>query len=259
MQLSIRVENLQKAQSLLDRVDRVTLRAATAKALTDGGFQARRVMQQEFVDVFDRATPYITKSVYVKPATPERLVAEVLPTYYGGKGVDPQKILQAQEFGGRRRDKRSEVALRRVGILPAGYQTAIPARPFPGSDDGRGNLKGSFLVQLLSYFAAFGEQGYRANMTDRRKRSLHRGTARQAGRRYFVAYGRLRGGKTLHLAPGIWAASGPYDLDVQPVLLFVRPGSYRPRISMERVARKADVLNYISRRLRYRVRQALGE
>ena len=44
----------------------------------------------------------------------------------GGKGIDPQQILRAQEVGGRRHDKRSEKALRRVGILPNGYQTAIP-------------------------------------------------------------------------------------------------------------------------------------
>ena len=258
MDLKIRVDGLEKVQDLLARLDRDGLRNATAKALTDGGFQARKVLQQELVDVFDRVTPYISKSVYVKPATTERLVAEVLPTYYGGKGIDPQKILQAQEFGGRRRDKRSEVALRRIGILPTGYQTAIPAKPYPGSDDGRGNVKGSFLVQLMSYFAAFGEQGYRANMTARRKRTINRGTAKQAGRRYCVSYGSLRSGKTSHLAPGIWAASGTDGVIVQPVLMFIRSPGYRPRLSMERVARKADVITYIERRLRYRIRQAMG-
>lgn len=258
MDLKIQVDGLDKVQDLLARLDRDGLRNATAKALTDGGFQARKVLQQELVDVFDRVTPYISKSVYVKPAAADRLVAEVLPTYYGGKGVDPQKILQAQEFGGRRRDKRSELALRRIGILPAGYQTAIPAKPYPGSDDGRGNVKGSFLVQLMSYFAAFGEQGYRANMTARRKRTINRGTAKQAGRRYFVSYGSLRSGKTSHLAPGIWAASGTDGVIVQPVLMFIRSPGYRPRLSMERVARKADVMTYIERRLRYRIRQAMG-
>lgn len=114
--------------------------------------------------------------MYVRKATPERLSVEIEPTYFGGKGVDPQKILQAQEFGGARRDKRSEAALRRIGILPSGYQTAIPETPYPGSDDGRGNIRGGFLVKLLSYFQAMGEQGYKANMTDRRKARLHKGT-----------------------------------------------------------------------------------
>lgn len=258
MKLNIKVENLRAVRGLLDRMDRTLLRDASAKALNDTAFRIRRELQVDMQRVFDQPTPYIIKSAYVRQASPERLSAEIEPTYFGGKGVDPQKILQAQEFGGRRRDKRSEVALRRIGVLPPGYQTAIPATPYPGTSDGRGNLKGGFLAQLLSYFQAFGEQGYRANMTARRKRGIHRGTKRTAGRRYFVSYGRMRSGRTSHLAPGIWAASGLHSVDIRPMLMFVRAGSYRPRMSMERVARQADANNYLSRRMRYRVRQAMG-
>ena len=57
-------------------------------------------------------------------ATAAKLSVTIEPTYMGGKGIDPQKILDAQTWGGRRRDKRSEVALKRAGILSAGYQTA---------------------------------------------------------------------------------------------------------------------------------------
>jgi hypothetical protein len=66
--------------------------------------------------------------------------------------VDPQKVPDRAGAGVRaRRDKRSEVLLRRVGLLPGGYQsTVIPKNPFPGSFDQYGNLKGSFLVQLIS-------------------------------------------------------------------------------------------------------------
>ena len=151
-------------------------RAVYAKAINDTAFEMRRAMQAEIKSVFDRPTKYIVDSPRVVRATPDKLTARIAPAYMGGKGIDPQKILQVQEFGGLRRDKRSEVALRRAGILPAGYYTAIPATPYPGSDDGRGNLRGPFIVQLLSYFQAFGEQGYKANMTDKRKRSIHKGT-----------------------------------------------------------------------------------
>ena len=185
----------------------------------------------------------------------------------GGKvGVDPQDVLQAQEFGGRRRDKRSEVILRRAGILPSGMQTAIPKTPYPGSDDGRGNLRGPFLVQLISYLQAFGEQGYRANMTDKRRARLRnqQGIGSIAakkvykttlGRRYFVSYGRVR---SQHLPPGIWAASGTHDVDVKPVVMFVRAGTYQPRIDMDRVARDAGVQEYLDKRVRFRVREAAG-
>lgn len=242
---------------------------ASANALNDVGFEVRRAMQDEMRVVFKDPTDYILRSPRVKMATPDRLSVTIEPAYMGGKGVDPQKILNAQAWGGRRRDKRSEVALRRAGILPNGYQTAIPERPFPGSDDGRGNLKGSFLVQLISYFQAFGEQGYRANMTAKRKASLHRGSAKVAGRRYFVTYGAMRGGARMtakgepdsraqHLAPGIWAASGTGGVNVQPVLMFVRQGAYTPRLDMDKVAKRADAENYLAKRVRFRIRDAAG-
>lgn len=246
---------------------------AYAKALNDTGFEIRRAMQDEMRAVFDKPTDYILRSPRVKMATAARLSVTIEPAYMGGKGVDPQKILNAQSWGGRRSDKRSEVALRRAGILPTGLQTAIPTSPYPGSDDGRGNLKGSFLVQIISYFQAFGEQGYRANMTDKRKRSIHKGTKRAAGRRYFVinADGGQKvwtvvggepvfksSGRRSHLAPGIWAASGSGGVDVRPVILFVKQGNYQPRLDMDKVAKRADAESYLARRIRFRIREAAG-
>jgi len=256
--MGLEPEGLASVQKYLAKMSGKQIKQVYADGMTDGGFHVQRGWQREFGERFDRPTSYMLKSVYVRKATPERLSVEIEPTYFGGKGVDPQKILQAQEFGGARRDKRSESALRRIGILPAGYQTAIPATPFPGSDDGRGNVRGGFLVRLLSYFQAMGEQGYKANMTDKRKARLHKGTKAREGVRFFIAYGRLRGGPTQHLAPGIWAATGQDGFIVRPVLMFVSDGIYEPRISRERVAERADVVPYIARRIRYRIRKMAG-
>lgn len=246
---------------------------AYAKALNDTGFEIRRAMQQEMRAVFDNPTDYILRSPRVRMAKPDKLSVTIEPAYMGGKGIDPQKILNAQTWGGRRNDKRSEVALRRAGILPVGYQTAIPdeARggPYPGSDDGRGNLRGAFLVQLISYLQAFGEQGYRANMSARGYQRVHRGTKKQSGRRYFVAYGSQRGGpritqkgepdtRTAHLQPGIWGVSGTGGSDLRPVLLFVKSGTYQPRLDMDKVAQRADAEAYLARRIRFRLREAAG-
>ena len=258
MEISLKIENLGAVADTLKQLSGEQARVAYAKAINDTAFQVRRAMQAEIKSVFDRPTPYIVSSPRVVLATPGKLTASIAPAYMGGKGIDPQKILQAQEFGGARRDKRSEAALRRAGILPAGYYTAIPATPYPGSDDGRGNVRGPFLVQLITYFQAAGEQGYKANMTDKRKRSIHKGTVKTAGRRYFVAYGQLRSGKTQHLAPGIWAASGAYGVDVRPVLMFVKAPTYQARLSMERVAKSVEVQEYLDRRLRFRIREAVG-
>lgn len=252
--------------------------ASYAKALNDTAFEVRRAMQEEMRAVFDQPTDYILRSPKFVQATPAKLSIYVAPTNgradrlasTGGKGgIDPQKILDAQTWGGRRADKRIESALRRSGILPNGFQTAIPHDPFPGSDDGKGNLKGSFVGQLLSYLQASSEQGYRANMTDKRKAAVHKGNKRSAGRRYFVTYGNLRSGarttakgdfdvRTSHLAPGIWAASGTGGVDVRPVVMFVKAGRYQPLFDMDSVAKRADVENYLARRIRFRIREAAG-
>ena len=257
MQITMKTEGLEKVQRQLDRLTGAQAAQAYAKAINDTAFKVRTAMQAEMATVFDRPTPYILKSTYVKQATADNLSATILPTYYGGKGIDPQQILRAEAAGGARRDKRSEVALRRVGILPGGYQTTIPESPYPGTVDAYGNIKDSFLVHLISYFQAFGEQGYKANMKDRTKANLHtKGTKTMSARRYFVSYGKLRGNRSSHLAPGIWAVSGTHGVRVQPVLMFVPAGSYKPRLSMDAIAKKADADNYLAKRLRYRIRQA---
>lgn len=259
LDVSIRVENLDKVADAFRRLGDREAKVAFAKALNDTGFMVRRAMQAE-LGKFDRVTPFIQRSPKLVAATPDKLSARIIPTLdsrnlpsAGGKvGVDPQDVLQAQEFGGRRADKRSESALRRAGLLPNGYQTAIPTDPYPGSADGRGNMRGAFLQQLLAYLQAYSVVGS-ANMSDRRKRSINRGTAKTTGRRYFVSYGRLRG---QHLAPGIWAAQGTGGVDVRPVLMFVRRPSYTPRISMDRVARDSGAQEFLDRRVRFRVREA---
>lgn len=263
--MGLNVTGLDKVRKHMDALSGAQMRTAYAQALNDTAFQVRRDMQAAMRNNFDRPTPFIVKSPRVFMASADKLQATIAPTYRsqlgttGGKqGVDPQQVLQAQELGGRRRDKKSEVVLRRAGILQRGYQTAIPATPYPGSADAYGNLRAGFLVQLLSYLQTFGEQGYRANMTARKRAALRTGTARQSGRRYFVSYGRLRGGVGAHLAPGIWAASGPGGADVRPVLMFVRMPTYTPRLRLQALADSATTTDYLSRRVRYRIRQAAG-
>lgn len=260
--LTIRVENLDRVREQLAKLSGQQARMAYANAINDAAKRVQAQMRAELKVAFDRPTKFIHDSPKYDAATHDKLTARVLPTMdsrnlpsKGGKvGIDPQYVLQSQEFGGRRRDKRSEVVLRRAGILHAGWQTAIPATPYPGSDDGRGNLRGAFLQQLLSYLQAFSEQGFKANMTGQRKRAIHRGTKKTTGRRYFVSYGKWRDGRSSHLAPGIWAASGTGGVDVRPVLMFVRTPSYQPRISMERIAKAADLQDYLDRRVRARIR-----
>lgn len=292
LNLSIRVENLDKVREELGKLTGLQTRTAYAKALNDTGHYVRREMGKAFRSAFDRPTPYIVNSPKFVGATPDNLSIRVMPTLSdsnkpSSKGVDQQKILQSQEFGGERRDKRSEVALRRAGILPSGMQTAIPddgwGGPFPGSDDGNGNLRGQFLVKLLSYLQAFEGKGRRSNVTA--KSAVKRkdmevfsvlATRRQVmtmnGWEFFVSegkasikFGRAGAGggprkvwevsRAQNLRAGIWARQGK---QLRPVLMFVRAARYTPRISMERIAAQADVQAYLDKRVRFRIREAAG-
>lgn len=274
IEIKLKMDGLGSVQKQLARLAGGELREAQARALNDTGHHLRRAMAREFASAFDRPTPFIARSPKFVEATPDNLSLRILPTLdarnlpgKGGKvGVDPQHVLQAQEFGGQRADKRSEVALRRAGILPAGYQTTIPREPYPGSDDGRGNLRGAFLTQLISYLQAFGEVGFKANMGAKRKAKIEDRTTYSsiASRRelkmirgvmYFVAHGRLRGDASRHLEPGIWAKTGTHGADIKPVLIFVKRPRYTPRISMQAIADGAGAEDYLAKRLRYRIRQ----
>lgn len=287
---SLAIRGQKELDKVLGKLSGREAKEAYALALNDTGHQARRVLGRELKQVFDRPTPFIYNSPKFIPATPDNLSLAVLPTIdarnlpnKGGKvGVDPQHVLQAQAFGKERADKRSEVALRRAGILPPGMQTAIPEVPFPGSDDGHGNIKGLFLAQLISYLQASGEQGYRANMKAKGKANVREyGKANvtkkekqlagpRLGRRYFVASGSttvgIEGGEQRvkfarakaagHLPMGIWAQMG---VTLRPVLMFVRRGTYEPRINLDRVVEQADLQSYLDRRVRFRIRKAAGE
>jgi hypothetical protein len=234
-------------------------RYAGMRTLNDVAFQARRDVQIEMRKVFDRPTPFVLNAVTVEMATRDRLEASVYLRYPGGKGVDPNSVLQAEIEGGRRNDKRMERALQRLGVLNSGWQV-VPATPLmsgsaqgpaagvlAGKVDQYGNVKGSFIVQLISYFQGFGEQGYRANMTDKRKRTLAkrgtnaRGFVEIRGVQYFISRGRgnwfgrgaWRQGRDQHLPPGIWARSGVHGSKLTPIMMFVRRPIYRQRLDFE--------------------------
>lgn len=281
MRLTTQIVGVERVQKQLQALSERQIREASAKALNDAAFQLRRDMQAHMRTTFDRVTPWMERSPKVIMATPDKLEAAVMPTYRseqgtadGKIGVDPQQVLQAQEYGGRRADKRSEVRLRRAGILPTGYQTAIPSTPFPNSDDGRGNLRGPFLTQLLSYLQAFGSDGFRANMGAKAMQRIHErgGKANKfigpvRGWRYIVTYGGMRGGarttkrgdfdqRMANLPAGIWAVQGTGGVDVRPVLMFVRQGNYKPLLQLDRLRNDAARAEYLGRRFRYHVRTA---
>jgi hypothetical protein len=243
---------LRAAQRLLASVPR-QVRFAAVGGINDALFEAKQAETAAMQQVFDRPTPYILKSALVRRADRDQAAGEIYIDFFGrGKGVAPEKILQAEVFGGRRRAKRAELALQRVGLMPPGWAMV----PGPGAQphlDAYGNVKGSFIVQLLSYLQAFGEQGYRANMTARRRKALaklgrsERGFKTILGVQYFVSRGKGtwgalpsagRQGREQTLPAGIWARSGIHGAKVTNVFRFVPLPRYAQRFDFHRVARE---------------------
>ncbi|MFV0410883.1 MAG: hypothetical protein ACK5LJ_14660, partial [Paracoccus sp. (in: a-proteobacteria)] len=160
MRIDLTVKNSDKVQRALAKLSGDQATAAYRLAVRDTAFKARKAVQDEMRRVFDRPTRYITNSVRVH-LDPDDLRATIEPTQYGSPGVDPQKILQAQEYGGRRSAKRAERVLQQVGILPSGWVTV----PGQGARlDAYGNMSRGQVMQILSQLRAQTTAGYTRNM-----------------------------------------------------------------------------------------------
>jgi hypothetical protein len=167
------------------------------------------------VDVFDRPTPYTLNSLYVQPATKQTQTAKVWLKEEGGKrGTPAAAYLSPDIQGGERTLKPFELALRTAGVLPSNM-FAVPGSG--ATIDAYGNMSRGQIVAILSYFRAFPEAGYTANITDKKRASLKRGSKKRLGFEYFV--GRPGDGK---LPLGVWQrtrfASGTA---IKPILIFV--------------------------------------
>lgn len=192
---------------------------ATARALTKTAQLAQEAEVKEMRDVFDRPTPYALGSTFIRPATKRDLTAYVWLKSDTSKGTPADKFLYSEIKGGSRVQKRFEVALQAVGAMPPGYR-AVPGNA--AKIDGFGNMDRGQIVQILSYFKAFPEAGYRANITDKRRAKLARGTKAKAGFEYFVGQpgdGRLPLGIYQRFRFG-------HGSSIKPILIFVDGALY---------------------------------
>lgn len=204
---------------------------ATRVALTRTAVKAKEAEEREMRDVFRNPTPYTLSSVYVRPATARRLEATVMLKDESTKAVPAATYLRAQIDGGKRVQKRFERALQAIGVMPRGY------RAVPGGGaklDAYGNMSRGQIVQMLAYFKAFPEGGYKANMTEAGRSRLARGSKRQAGFAYFV--GRPGDRLPLGVYQRVRFAMGT---SLKPVLIFVRSAVYQERFDFKYVAELA--------------------
>lgn len=201
------------------------LRFTTAVALTRTAQDVKKAEENEMRDIFDRPTPYTMTSVFMRSATKQNLEAVVWLKDFAGKATAAVDYLMPQIAGGSRRQKRFERALQAVGAMPEGYR----AVPGDGAKlDANGNMDRGQIVQILSYFKAFPEAGYKANMTDKRKKALAKGSRTRQGFAYFV------GSPGDRLPLGVWQrirfAAGTA---IKPVMIFVRDADYESIFKFE--------------------------
>ncbi|MCP4636005.1 MAG: hypothetical protein GY848_05985 [Methyloversatilis sp.] len=280
--------DLSGLERFMTEVVRQRVPRAAERALNDNAFAYRKRLQDVMRSNFDRPTPYTLRAFVVDkagaraarqaeslrimgqpaPAPSSRLEAHVRLSWDANKqGLEPFDTIGHQFTGGTPAFTGFERALRRIGVLPAGWHAV------PGGGvrlNAYGNVSPGLIVQLISYFQAFGEQGYRANASERtRRRKAGKGTVQFtdlasretrrvktiAGVEYFISRGRgevtgargWKSGRMQHLPPGIYARTGIHGSTLRCIYKFVPSTRYRQRVDILAVAQDMDLSSRLGR------------
>lgn len=207
---------------------------ATALALTRTAKAAKEEIERQLPSLIDNPTPYTMRGFRLYPATKQKLLAEVDFRVAMGRGTQGRDYLSPLVYGGERKLKAFERSLQQTGLLPAGY-AAVPGSA--AKLDAYGNMSRGQIVQILSYFKAFGQQGYRANITDKRKAAMAAGSKRTGARGISYFVGRPNGGRH---PMGIWQKTsfGAMGSSIKPIIIFVSKPAYRKTLDVPGIARR---------------------
>lgn len=212
---------------------------ATALALTRTAQFVERKEREEIPRIFDRPTRFTQNSTWVRPATKQRLWAEVKIKDESLKAVPPIKWLAPQIYGGTRELKRFEQRLVTAGAMPPGH-FAVPAS---GADfDAFGNMSRGEIVRMLSDLQSHWDP--RQNTTARSRQRRRRSRTKRPTF-YFSTW--PVSARTAHLRPGIYKRVGAvaglaagitagFKTPIKPVLIFVKRVRYRKRFRFFEIA-----------------------
>lgn len=219
------------------------VKAAMLSRLGSGGRDA--VQKQMPVD-FDRPTSFTIRGVWFKSATKARMQADVyIPESQDAAGKAPREYMQPGVAGTpRRRQKRTEYLLSRMGYLPGGW-VSVPGSSAAklGMIDGFGNLKGRIYAQVVNVLQikradTKGARGISAASVKRAKKMGVQSEwfAVQPGKN-------TMGRKGSWLPPGVYRRAGRNGEELQQILKFVRTAGYRPRMDFAGTVRDYVVKN----------------
>ena len=212
---------------------------AASRALNSAAFDVMRDGRAHITAGLDNSTPWTVKAWYVrKKADKNSLVASVgWSDYLANKRGNAAEYYLSQHWeGGRRKLKAFESRLQRAGLMPQGWVSVIgEAAEALRMVDGRGNLKGSALVSILSGLGAFTESGYSANATTSRSKQI-KGSKAAARHVYWAG---KPGRNTPH---GIWMLDDKFKRGrgrLRPILIFVKSATYKKRLDLGVIAEKS--------------------
>lgn len=137
----------------LDRLEREQLPFAAALALTTTAQDVKEALTEEMRTVFDRPTRFTLNSLFVEPATKDRMKARVWmkDRIQDSGGRPATEWLAPQIYGGGRNQKAAEKRLNAKGVLPDGKYI------MPGKGlklDAHGNISRGTLNKILSGLGA---------------------------------------------------------------------------------------------------------
>jgi len=187
-----------------------------ALALTQTAWEVKKAETVEMQRVFDRPTRWTLNSLFVDRASTSKLEARVYWREFAGKGVPAFKYLNPNIFGGERKQKRFEQALRLRGYIAAGV-FLMPTKAVPL--DQHGNVPSPLIKKVLSHLKANSEVGYLANQTARSKKR----NSRKTPQTYFYGNPGDRG-------EGVWERrSFAQGRSIRPIFLATKSAPvYRP-------------------------------
>ena len=224
---------------------RVPYAAATALTAV-ANKAAKQDIPNAMRQVFDRPTPYTLGSLrtWGKADKNNLQISVGVKESASNNGVPAENFVYPHVFGGERKNKKFENALRYAGILRGNQHITI----CESSEhvDAFGNLPGKFVAQLISYFQASTEQGYSANMKQENiNRMAKRGISKTGYKKINgVVYFAINDPKS-HLRPGIYSKRGTHGVDIRPVVWFVdKTPKYQQRFDFHGIAKKCAEDNF---------------
>ena len=150
---------------------------ATSLALNRTAKHAQTDLRAAMSRMLDKPTPFTLNSTFVRPATKNRLIAQVGLKDFAAKGTPAARYLFPLIHGGERGDKRSERAMRFRGLLQPG-QFLIPGDDAPLNQ--YGNLPRGQVVKALSNVGGQHDDYQNTTSAGAKKRQ------KRSGRQYFM-------------------------------------------------------------------------